>query len=699
MDFGFVRVAAVVPRVKVADVNANVAEICRLAEDAERQEVSIAVFPELSVTGYTCADLFGQQLLIGEAEEGIKQLKSFSRGKKLTMVVGVPVRVAGNLYNCAAVIHNGKLSGLVPKIHLPGYNEFYESRWFSSGADFLYDTERATAPVYDDAKNCSSPAAGAEIVYAGSKVNVFPNLLFNVGRSTFAIEICEDLWTPVPPSSHHALAGADIILNLSASNEVLMKHKYRHELIVQQSARTVSAYVYSSCGYGESTQDLVFSGSSMIYENGSLLAESERFMMEGTLTIADIDIEKLAVLRQKQNTFHTVSPDGTRDGQDARRYVKINVCDGCQTDFEKCLKRYVEPHPFVPGFNVSIDSYSSEEELLKKTAAISERNARCREITDIQVMGLATRLAHINCKTAVIGISGGLDSTLALLVAVLAFDKLGWDRKRIIGITMPGLGTTVRTKSNAQDLMETLGVTAREIPIGKAVAQHFADIGQDPNVTDVTYENSQARERTQILMDVANKEGGIVIGTGDLSELALGWATYNGDHISMYGVNASIPKTLVKYLVGWAADNHFNENCSNAQRSVREILLDIIDTPISPELKPADNNGEIAQKTEDLVGPYELHDFFLYNMFRFGYAPSKIYFLARKAFGGVYDDSVILKWLKTFISRFFGQQFKRSCLPDGPKVGSVSLSPRGDWRMPSDAWKTMFLKDLENIEG
>ena len=699
MDFGFVRVAAVVPRVKVADVNANVAEICRLAEDAERQEVSIAVFPELSVTGYTCADLFGQQLLIGKAEEGIKQLKSFSRGKKLTMVVGVPVRVAGNLYNCAAVIHNGKLSGLVPKIHLPGYNEFYESRWFSSGADFLYDTERATAPVYDDAKNCSSPAAGAEIVYAGAKVNVFPNLLFNVGRSTFAIEICEDLWTPVPPSSHHALAGADIILNLSASNEVLMKHKYRHELICQQSARTVSAYVYSSCGYGESTQDLVFSGSSMIYENGSLLAESERFMMEGNLIAADIDIEKLAILRQKQNTFHTVSPDGTRDGQYARRYVNIKVCDGCQTDFEKCLKRHVEPHPFVPGFNVSIDRDSSEEELLNKTAAISERNARCREITDIQVMGLATRLAHINCKTAVIGISGGLDSTLALLVAVLAFDKLGWDRKRIIGITMPGLGTTVRTKSNAQDLMETLGVTAREIPIGKAVAQHFADIGQDPNVTDVTYENSQARERTQILMDVANKEGGIVIGTGDLSELALGWATYNGDHISMYGVNASIPKTLVKYLVGWAADNHFNENCSNTQRSVREILLDIIDTPISPELKPADNNGEIAQKTEDLVGPYELHDFFLYNMFRFGYAPSKIYFLARKAFVGVYDDAVILKWLKTFISRFFGQQFKRSCLPDGPKVGSVSLSPRGDWRMPSDAWKTMFLKDLENIEG
>lgn len=699
MDFGFVRVAAVVPRVKVADVDANIAEICRLAEDAERQEVSIAVFPELSVTGYTCADLFGQQLLIGKAEEGIKQLKSFSRGKKLTMVVGVPVRVAGNLYNCAAVIHNGKLSGLVPKIHLPGYNEFYESRWFSSGADFLYDTERATAQVYDDAKNCSSPAAGVEIVYAGAKVNVFPNLLFNVGRSTFAIEICEDLWTPVPPSSHHALAGADIILNLSASNEVLMKHKYRHELIGQQSARTVSAYVYSSCGYGESTQDLVFSGSSMIYENGSLLAESERFMMEGNLIAADIDIEKLEILRQKQNTFHTVSPDGTRDGQDARRYVNINVCDGCQTDFEKCLKRHVEPHPFVPGFNVSIDRDSSEEEVLKKMAAISERNARCKEITDIQVMGLATRLAHINCKTAVIGISGGLDSTLALLVAVLAFDKLGWDRKRIIGITMPGFGTTVRTKSNAQDLMETLGVTVREIPIGKAVAQHFADIGQDPNVTDVTYENSQARERTQILMDVANKEGGIVIGTGDLSELALGWATYNGDHISMYGVNASIPKTLVKYLVGWAADNHFNENCSNAQRSVREILLDIIDTPISPELKPADNNGEIAQKTEDLVGPYELHDFFLYNMFRFGYAPSKIYFLARKAFVGVYDDAVILKWLKTFISRFFGQQFKRSCLPDGPKVGSVSLSPRGDWRMPSDAWKTMFLKDLENIEG
>lgn len=739
MEFGFIRVAAATPRVKVADVDANVEEICRMAEVAENEQVSILAFPELSVTGYSCGDLFAQELLVSKAEEGVKRLKTFSRGKSLTLVVGVPVRVRGSLYNCAAVIQNGSLKGIVPKIYLPTYNEFYESRWFSSGCDFLSDTLSAYGRIEDNAKDCSSPAAGAEISYAGHKVNVYPNMLFNVGRATFAIEICEDLWTPIPPSSHHALAGAQIIVNLSASNEVLMKHQYRKQLVSQQSARTISAYVYSSCGYGESTQDVVYAGSSLIYENGSLMAENKRFSLEARMICADIDIDKLSVLRQKESTFHSVAPDGTGDGLDARRYFAVTSGDGAATDFEKCLRRHIDPHPFVPGNAV-------------------DRDERCREITDIQVIGLATRLAHIHSQTAVIGISGGLDSTLALIVTVLAFDKLGWDRKRIIGITMPGLGTTTRTHSNASDLMGALGVTSLEIPISKAVAQHFSDIGQNPEVQDVTYENSQARERTQILMDVANKENGIVVGTGDLSELALGWATYNGDHMSMYAVNASIPKTLVRYLVGWAAENHFesdvavadgrgaegacggivgaagNESaCGGAvadrgdvecrvaanvvddvaamvaagtspensrgdvadhKRSVREILMDIIDTPVSPELKPADSDGNITQKTEDLVGPYELHDFFLYHIFRFGARPSKVYFLARKAFEGVYDDATILKWLNTFIRRFFAQQFKRSCLPDCPKVGSVSLSPRGDWRMPSDTWRTIFLNDL-----
>lgn len=717
MEFGFIRVAAATPRVKVADVDANVEEICRMAEIAENEQVSILAFPELSVTGYSCGDLFAQELLVSRAEEGVKRLKTFSRGKSLTLVVGVPVRVRGSLYNCAAVIQNGSLKGIVPKIYLPTYNEFYESRWFSSGCDFLSDTLSAYGRIEDNAKDCSSPAAGAEISYAGHKVNVYPNMLFNVGRATFAIEICEDLWTPIPPSSHHALAGAQIIVNLSASNEVLMKHQYRKQLISQQSARTISAYVYSSCGYGESTQDVVYAGSSLIYENGSLMAENKRFSLEAGMICADIDIDKLSVLRQKESTFHSVAPDGTGDGLDARRYFTVASGNGAATDFEKCLRRHIDPHPFVPGNE-------------------AERDERCREITDIQVIGLATRLAHIHSQTAVIGISGGLDSTLALIVTVLAFDKLGWDRKRIIGITMPGLGTTTRTHSNASDLMAALDVTSLEIPIGKAVSQHFSDIGQNPKVQDITYENSQARERTQILMDVANKENGIVVGTGDLSELALGWATYNGDHMSMYAVNASIPKTLVRYLVGWAAENHFesdvagaagrgtvgacggivgtagdesacggvgnrgtlpeisHEDVADRKRSVREILMDIIDTPVSPELKPADSEGNITQKTEDLVGPYELHDFFLYHIFRFGARPSKVYFLARKAFEGVYDDATILKWLNTFIRRFFAQQFKRSCLPDCPKVGSVSLSPRGDWRMPSDAWRSIFLNDL-----
>lgn len=679
-NYGFLRVAACVPRVRVADVEANVGEICKMTEEAAVQCVSLAAFPELSVTGYTCGDLFGQNLLLSKAEEGIKKLKAFSRGKKTVLVVGVPVRVDGRLYNCAAVIHNGTLRGLVPKIYLPAYNEFYEARWFASGADFL-SPKSVAREIRDDGKNCYIDGCGKRIHYAGGDVTICPNMLFSLGESTFAIEICEDLWTPMPPSSYHALAGADIIVNLSASNEVLMKHQYRRSLVSQQSARTLSAYIYASCGYGESTQDLVFAGSSMIYENGTKMAENERFLMEDSMISADIDVQKLQVLRQKQTTFRSVVPDGNTNFSDG--YIRIPAGNGADTDFETELRRHVEAHPFVPGYKAGL-------------AGNTERNERCREITSIQVMGLVTRLAHIHCRSAVIGISGGLDSTLALIITVMAFDKLGWDRKNIIGVTMPGLGTSGRTHGNAWDLMLALGIAAREIPIGKAIAQHFEDIGHDSGLLDVTYENSQARERTQILMDVANKEGGIVIGTGDLSELALGWATYNGDHMSMYAVNASIPKTLIKYLVGWTADNTFSKDRdSTLSRSVREILMDIIDTPISPELKPADENGEITQKTEDLVGPYELHDFFLYNFFRFGYSPAKIYFLARKAFAGDYENAVILKWLKTFVRRFFSQQFKRSCLPDAPKVGSVSLSPRGDWRMPTDAWNTLFLEDLE----
>ena len=691
-DFGFVRVAAAVPRVKVADIEWNVAEICALAEEAEKNGVAISVFPELSVTGYTCADLFGQDLLLRQAEEGIRKIKAFSRGKKTVIVAGAPVRVHGRLYNCAAVIHNGSLRGLVPKIFLPTYNEFYESRWFSSGSDFIGPGRPERGSLRDDGKNCCFSGAGETIRFAGGMTTIYPDMLFSAGNATFGIEICEDLWTPAPPSSYHALAGADIIVNLSASNEVLMKHQYRKSLVSQQSARTISAYVYASCGYGESTQDLVFAGSSMIFENGSMLCENDRFSLEHSLCMADVDISKLQILRQKESTFHLITPDGKRDGDLSAAYITIPAGDGAGTDFNASLLRHVEAHPFVPGYSEGADrrEVSREAEL--------ERNSRCEEITSIQVMGLATRLAHINCKSAVIGISGGLDSTLALLVCVQAFDKLGWDRKRIIGITMPGLGTSERTHDNAGDLMEALGITALEIPIGKAVAQHFEDIGQDSSVLDVTYENSQARERTQILMDVANKEGGIVVGTGDLSELALGWATYNGDHMSMYAVNASIPKTLVRFLVKWAADNKFGGNVVMASgRTVSEILMDIVDTPVSPELKPVDEKGEISQKTEDLVGPYELHDFFLYNFFRFGYSPSKLYFLACKAFDGKYPEPVIGKWLKVFVKRFFSQQFKRSCLPDCPKVGSVSLSPRGDWRMPSDAWNAIFLNDMGTV--
>ena len=680
-NFGFFRVAAASPRVKVADVAFNLSQICSYIDKAVSDGVSLLVFPELSVTGYSCADLFGQHLLLEAAENGVKAVMEHSRGSRTAIVIGAPVPFRGRLYNCALVIRNGCLLGIVPKIAIPTYNEFYEERWFSSGADFLFRDNTVTAPVTDNAKVHYREGLSGIISYAGTKVNINPNQLFKIGEATFAVEICEDIWGPIPPSSYYALAGAEILVNLSASNDILNKHEYRRQMVANLSGRTNSCYIYCSCGFGESTQDLVFAGSSLIYENGSLLAENERFSTGGGIIEADTDLEKIRAMRQKQSSFEAISPDGTHSSHYARYFSTSDLGPAVETDFETRLLRHVEAHPFVPG--------GSSEEI----------DRRAKEITSTQVLGLATRLDHIGCKKAVLGISGGLDSTLALLVTVLAFDKLGLSRKGIIAITMPGFGTSDRTHDNAVELMRTLGVSDREISIVPAVRQHFADIGQDPGTHDVTYENSQARERTQILMDIANKENGIVVGTGDLSELALGWATYNGDHISMYGVNASVPKTLVKYLVRWAADNHsFDGEAVSAapSRSVREILFDIIDTPISPELIPAGQDGKISQKTEDLVGPYELHDFFLYHFFRFGYSPRKLFFLARKAFcgkvpessiydgKGTYDEETIKKWLGVFCRRFFSQQFKRSCMPDGPKVGTVSLSPRGDLRMPSD---------------
>ena len=676
-NFGYIRVAAASPRVRVADVAFNCAETCRLVEEAAGKGVSLVVFPELGITGYTCGDLFGSNLLLEKAELAVKKIRDFTRGKDITVVVGAPVRYNDRLYNCAAVLRDGQVKGLVPKIYLPTYNEFYEARWFSSGADFLSGNVHNEGRFTDDGKDFFREGFCAEVQWCGGRVNISPNILFTVGEATFAIEICEDLWTPLPPSSFHCVAGAQLIVNLSASNEVLLKHTYRKNLVCEQSAHTLSGYIYCSSSYGESTQDLVFGGSSLIFENGTLMAEMERFRSDSQMILADLDVEKLTTLRQKQSSFYYVTPDGTRASTYAQMYSRVAVGPAAPTDFRKDFYRYIEPHPFVPA--------GDPEEIRR----------RCEEIFHIQVQGLMTRLEHVQAKTAVIGISGGLDSTLALLVAVMAFDRLGWSRERIIGVTMPGLGTSVRTHTNADDLMEALGVSTRTISVVPAVEQHFRDIGHDASVQDTTYENAQARERTQILMDISNQTGGIVIGTGDLSELALGWCTYNGDHMSMYGVNASVPKTLVRYLCRWAGETRFSPEDRAGGRTVREIILDIVDTPISPELTPADAEGKIAQLTEDLVGPYELHDFFLYHFFRFGCEPRKILFLAEKAFSGTYDPATLKKWLYQFFRRFVGQQFKRSCLPDGPKVGSVTLSPRGDWRMPSDAKWALFLDELK----
>ncbi|MBR2292232.1 MAG: NAD(+) synthase [Prevotella sp.] len=636
MKYGFIKVAAAVPAIKVADVTYNVQQIESLIAQAEGKGVEVIVFPELCVTGYTCQDLFREQLLLDKAEEGLMMLLDMTRKIDVISIIGMPVVINGLLYNCAVVIQRGTILGVVPKTYLPNYGEFYEKRWFASAQDL-------------------NPT---DIYLAGSTISVSAEpLLFTTGDGAkFGVEICEDVWAPIPPSNNLALAGADIIFNLSASDELIGKHRYLRSLLAQQSARTISGYVYASSGFGKSTQDVVYGGNAMIFENGKLILEGNRFSFQPQIQITQIDVEKLRTERRQNTTFINAQ----RHSQ-ARHIVAKAVSP---RDFE--LIREVNPHPFIPQGD---DMQSS-----------------CEEILNIQVAGLAKRLYHVNATKAVIGISGGLDSTLALLVTVKAFDKLGLERKGIIGITMPGFGTTDRTYNNALALMKTLGVTIREISIAKAVTQHFEDIGHDMKQHDITYENSQARERTQILMDVANQVNGLVIGTGDLSELALGWATYNGDHMSMYGVNAGVPKTLIRYLVSFVAGE-----------MATDILLDIIDTPISPELIPADEHGNIKQKTEDLVGPYELHDFFIYYFLRYGFSPQKIYLLARKAFADTYTEATIKKWLQTFCRRFFNQQFKRSCLPDGPKVGSVSLSPRGDWRMPSDASSALWLKECEDL--
>ena len=667
-DYGLFRVATAIPTVKVADVEYNLKQHIQLLREAHSEGVQLLVFPELSLTGYTCADLFHHRPLLDATVQAIMHLAEAARGIDMAVIVGAPLTYCNRLYNCAVLLGDGQVIGIVPKIYLPNYNEFYESRWFAPGTDIKPGSRISLGELGGTSYN---------------NINFGPNYLFDFEGVTVGIEICEDLWVPMPPSSRMALAGANVIVNLSCSDEVLGKHAYLRRMVEAQSGRLVCAYVYASAGFGESSTDLVFAGKGMIAENGSIIAESERFKLEPSLKIADVDIEKLMVLRRTQTTFTQMiqQPDETTFYSEFRRimeptqngYATIGLTKLTTPDFEKKLYRTVVPTPFVP-------------------AEGDDMEARCSEIFNIQVQGLVTRLSHINCRTAVIGISGGLDSTLALLVTVRAFDKLGWDRKRIIGITMPGFGTSGRTYNNSIGLMESLGITSQEISIKDSVNQHFKDLDVDSSVHDVTYENCQARERTQILMDMSNKTGGIVIGTGDLSELALGWCTYNGDHMSMYAVNVSIPKTLVKYLVKWVA-------LSSVDQRSKEILLDIFDTPISPELIPTDEQGNIAQKTEDLVGPYELHDFFLYHSFRFGASPNKIFFLARKAFDGVYDNATILKWLRTFFRRFFQQQFKRSCLPDGPKVGTVSISPRGAWRMPSDACASLWLKECDEISS
>ena len=640
--YGFVRCASAVPKLRVADCKYNTGEIIKLISAAAQKDVELLVFPELCITGYTCSDLFFQSSLLTAAEESLSAIAEASRGKNIVAVVGLPINIGNSLYNCSVAIYDGDILGAVPKTYIPNYGEYYEKRWFKSGKGLK-----------------------GGIALCGQSVPIGCNLLFaaeGIENFTFGIEICEDLWAAIPPSSRLALAGAAIIVNTSASNELATKNEYRTSLVANQSARCICGYVYSSAGIGESTQDMVFSGHSLICENGSLLIEGDRFSLDSSLIMADIDTELLVNDRRKNTSF---SEGSSFDPE----IISFGMYERNKDD----LERFIRPQPFVPGDD-------------------RELNSRCSDIFNIQAAGLVKRISHTKAKSLVIGISGGLDSTLALLVAVKACDYLDMGRKSVIGVTMPGFGTTDRTYNNAISLMGALGVTIREIPIAKATTQHFSDIGHDPDVHDVTYENSQARERTQILMDLANKENGLVVGTGDLSELALGWATYNGDHMSMYGVNSGVPKTLVRMLIKWTV------RFGSLDSITTKILKDILDTPVSPELLPPDENDNINQKTEDIVGPYELHDFFLYYVVRCGFTPAKIYFLAKNAFSGVYDETTILKWLKNFYRRFFAQQFKRSCLPDGPKVGTISLSPRGDWRMPSDASARLWLEELEKLK-
>lgn len=654
MKHGFIKTGAVTPKVVVADCVYNADRIIEHIDEAEKKRVKILLFPELCVTGYTCGDLFLQDSLLKSALKELCRITAFTKGKDILVTVGLPISFKGNLYNVACVIQGGRVLGMVPKVHVPNYTEFYEGRYFSQGKE-----EIEFLNVGQMLKEEGIEETGMDFIPFGT------NLLFsckNHPSLVIGVEICEDLWVPLSPGVYHALAGATILLNLSASNEVIGKASIRRELVKSYSGKLVCGYVYADVGNGESSTDMVFSGHNMIAENGHLLKEAAPF--ENGMIVSEIDVERLIHERRRKTTFLDVN---------SKHYANIEFVFDDKTDNEakETLARNISKSPFVPE-------------------GTSIRSERCEHIIKIQAHGLRKRLEHIGVKNVVIGVSGGLDSTLALLVICRAFDLLELDRKGIIAVTMPCFGTTDRTYQNALKLASSLNTTLLEIPIKEAVLVHFRDIGHDKDVHDLTYENSQARERTQVLMDVASKYNGLVVGTGDMSELALGWATYNGDHMSMYGVNASVPKTLVKYLV---------EHCgiTTDDKELSKVLMDIVNTPVSPELLPP-VDGVISQVTEDIVGPYELHDFFLYYMIRFGFSPSKIYYLAKTAFSGVYEVEVILKWMKVFYRRFFSQQYKRSCIPDGPKVGSVSLSPRGDLRMPSDASANVWLREIEELE-
>ena len=633
--FGFFRVAAAVPELRVADTGFNASQIIALLKDAEAAEAAAVVFPELAVTGYTCGDLFQQKRLLDGAATAIASITAATAKMKIVAALGAPFPLGHSLYNCAFVIHAGKVLGIVPKSFIPNYREFYEKRWFSPAAD-------------DSTPSC--------VAFMNKEVPFGTDLLFDCGAPLkIGVEICEDLWGVVPPSSLHCLAGATLTLNLSASDELVGKADYRRDLVKQQSARCISGYVYASGGIHESTGDLVYGGHALIAENGALLAEGERFLRHGTVSFADIDCERLLSLRRSESSFG--------DAPFAHPFREIGVSNPRRSI--KSLRRAFPAHPFVP----------SEPEM---------RRSRCAEIFSIQSAGLAKRIEHAESLALLLGISGGLDSTLALLVAVSSMELLKRKTSGIIAVTMPGFGTTERTYKNAVALCNALKVNLREIDIKDACLQHFKDIGHDPKIHDVTYENVQARERTQILMNLANKERGLVVGTGDLSEIALGWSTYNGDHMSMYAVNCGVPKTLVRYLIQWVADK--------SGGALKKLLEDVIATPVTPELLPKSKDGGISQRTEDIIGPYELHDFFLYHIVRYGAPPEKVGFLAKQAFGSKYSARQIKDTLKIFVSRFFSQQFKRSCIPDGPKVGTIALSPRGDWRMPSDASSSLWTK-------